>query len=149
MAKTWIVVAHKSGARFFENEGPGKGLELIEEIEHPEGRERDRDIDTDRPGRSFRKDSGDPRRAAMTRSQTPQERAAEDFARELGDKLEQARTQNEFERLVLVAPPQFLGLLRSALDSPTSQLVVGSLDKDLAASKQDELEQQLGEVIAV
>jgi protein required for attachment to host cells len=149
MAKTWILVAHKAGARFFENQGPGKGLELIEEVEHPEGRERDREIDSDRPGRSFRKDSGDPRRAAMSRSESPQERAAADFARELAQKLQHGRAQNEFQRLVLVAPPQFLGLLRSALDGPTSQLVVGSLDKDLAASKKAELEEQLGEVIAV
>ena len=46
MAKTWILVGHEAGARVFENRGPGKGLELVETIEHPEGRLRDRDIDT-------------------------------------------------------------------------------------------------------
>lgn len=149
MAKTWILVAHDAGARFFENDGPGKGIELVDEIAHAEGRERDRDFDADRPGRSFRKHSADPRRAAMSRSQTPHDRAVSDFARELGQKLQQARVQNRYERLVLVAPPRFLGLLRSALDSPTSQLVVGSLDKDLAAAKEPELIKHLGEVIAV
>lgn len=60
MAKTWILVAHEAGARAFENDGPGKGLDLVEEIEHAEGRTRDGAIDTDRPGRSFRKSSTDP-----------------------------------------------------------------------------------------
>ena len=32
---------------------------------------------------------------------------------------------------------------------PTSQLVVGSLDKDLAAHKESELVEHLGEVIAI
>ena len=149
MAKTWILVGHEAGARVFENRGPGKGLELVETIEHPEGRLRDRDIDTDRPGRSFRKDSGDPRRAAMSRGEGPHDRVIADFARALADKLQRGRVENQYERLVLVAPPRFLGLLRASLDVPTAQLVVGSIDKDLATRKESELIKHLGEVIAV
>jgi protein required for attachment to host cells len=149
MTNTWILVAHDAGARVFESRGPGKGIDLVETIEHPEGRMRDRDIDSDRPGRSFRKDSGDPRRAAMSRKEGPHDRAVSNFARALTDKLQQARMENQYERLVLVAPPRLLGLLRSSLDGPTAQLVVGSLDKDLASSKEAELIEHLGEVIAV
>ena len=149
MTNTWILVAHDAGARVFESRGPGKGIDLVETIEHPEGRMRDRDIDSDRPGRSFRKDSGDPRRAAMSRKEGPHERVVSNFARALTDKLQQARMENQYERLVLVAPPRFLGLLRSSLDGPTAQLVVGSIDKDLASSKEAELIEHLGEVIAV
>lgn len=149
MAKTWIMVAHDAGARVFENDGPGKGLQLIEEIDHPEGRERDQDINADRPGRSFRKNSGDPRRAAMSRSEGPRERVVSDFARAMAEKLKQGRVENQYERLVLVAPPRFLGLLRSSLDGPTAQLLVGSLNKDLASTKQAELIEHLGEIIAI
>lgn len=149
MATTWILVAHEAGARLFENRGPGKGLELLEEVEHAAGRERDREIVSDRPGRSFRKNSGDPRRAAMSRSEGPHDRAVANFARELAHKLQHERTQNRFERLVLVAPPRFLGLLRSSLDTPTAHLVVGSLDKDLANTKDAELIKHIGEVVAI
>jgi protein required for attachment to host cells len=149
MAKTWILVAHDAGARVFENSGPGKGLSLLETIEHPEGRARDRDLKSDRPGRSFRKDSGDPRRASMSRSEGPHDRSVSDFARALAVKLQHARTENRYRRLVLVAPPRFLGLVRSSLDGPTAQLVVGSIPKDLASSKEAELLGHLGEVIAV
>jgi protein required for attachment to host cells len=149
MAKTWILVAHEAGARVFENRGPGKGLELVETIDHPEGQLRDRDIDADRPGRSFRKDSGDPRRAAMSRSEGPHDRAVADFARSLADKLQHARVTNRYERLVLVASPSLLGLVRSALDGPTAQAVVGAVDKNLARSKESELIERLGGVIAV
>lgn len=149
MASTWVLVAHEAGARFFQNDGPGKGLELIEDIEHPEGRMRNSELVSDRPGRSFRRDSGDPRRASMSRDEGPHERIVSDFARDLADKLHQARVQNRYQRLVLVAPPKFLGLLRSSLDGPTSQLVVGSLPKDLAASKEEELVEHLGKIMAV
>ncbi len=146
---TWIVVAHEAGARFFENLGRGTGLELVEEIEHPEGRARDRDMASDRPGRSFRKNSGDPSRASMSQSEGPHDRAVSDFARAVADKLKDARVQNQYKRLMLVAPPRFLGLLRSSLDGPTAQLVMASLDKDLAASKTSELVERIGEVITL
>ena len=146
---TWIVVAHEAGARFFENQGRGTGLELVEEIEHPDGRARDRDMASDRPGRSFRKNSCDPSRASMSQSEGPHDRAVSDFARALADKLKDARVQNQYKQLVLVAPPRFLGLLRSSLDGPTAQLVMASLDKDLATSKTNELVERLSELITL
>jgi protein required for attachment to host cells len=149
MDSTWIVVAHEAGARFFENLGRGTGLELVEEIEHPDGRARDRDMASDRPGRSFRKNSGDPSRASMSQSEGPHDRAVADFARALANRLKDARVQNQYKRLVLVAPPRFLGLLRSSLDGPTAQLVMVSLDKDLAASKTNELVERLSKLITL
>ena len=149
MDSTWIVVAHEAGARFFENLGRGTGLELVEEVEHPDGRARDRDMASDRPGRSFRKNSADPSRASMSQSEGPHDRAVADFARALADKLKDARVQNQNKRLVLVAPPRFLGLLRSSLDGPTAQLVMVSLDKDLAASKTNELVERLSKLITL
>ena len=110
MTSTWIVVAHEAGARFFENRGRGTGLELVEEVEHAEGRARDRDMASDRPGRSFRKNSGDPGRASMGQSEGPHDRAVSDFAR---------------------------------------ALVMASLDKDLAASKRDEIVERLGDLITL
>jgi protein required for attachment to host cells len=149
MAMTWILVAHEAGARVFEARGRGKGLELLDTIEHPEGRARDRDLASDRPGRSFRKDSGDARRAAMSRAEGPHDRAVSDFARALADRLRRARVANQYDRLVLVAPPRFLGLLRSTLDGPTAHLVVGSMDKDLAMKNETELVDHLREMVAV
>ena len=149
MDSTWIVVAHEAGGRFFENHGRGTGLELVEEIEHADGRARDRDMASDRPGRAFRKNSGDPSRASMGQSEGPHDRAVSDFARALADKLKDARVQNRCNCLVLIAPPRFLGLLRSSLDGPTAQLVIVSLDKDFAASKKSELVERLSEVVTL
>jgi protein required for attachment to host cells len=149
MTTTWILVAHNAGARCFENGGPGKGIELIEEIGHPEGRQSEGELQADRPGRSFQRNSGDTRRSAMSPPQSAQERIVADFAGTLASRLQQARVSGKLDRLVLVAPPKLLGLLRSALDAPTAHCVVGSLDKNLAMSDQDELVKHLGEVIAV
>src|SRR5205814_8802780 len=37
MSKTWILVAHRSGARLFENRGPGKGLAFLRHRDKPAG----------------------------------------------------------------------------------------------------------------
>lgn len=149
MATTWVLVAHDSGARFFENRGPGKGLVPVDEVDHQAGRTRDQDFDADRPGRSFRRDSGDSRRSAMTREESPRDRAVADFARQLAARLGHARTEGRYHRLVLVAPPKFLGRLRQSIDAPTERCVVGSLDKDLASADLDQLVKHVGEVLAV
>jgi protein required for attachment to host cells len=149
MTTTWILIAHDAGARIFENRGPGKGLELVEQMDHEAGRDRNQEFDADRPGRSFQRNAADARRSAMSRSESPRERAVADFARTLAEELKSARTQNRYERLVLVAAPKFLGRVRNALDSATAHCVVGSLDKDLAGSDEAELVEHVGKVIAV
>ena len=47
MAKrpTWVLVAHRAGARIFAHPGPGRGLALEREIDHPEGRKLSGEID--------------------------------------------------------------------------------------------------------
>lgn len=149
MPGAWVLVAHESGARLFEARGPGKGLELIREVLHPEGRVRDRDIDTDRPGRSFPRGGTADNRSAMSREEGAHDRVVSDFARELAHLMREGRIGGRFQRLVLVAPPRLLGLLRSSLDTNTAQCVVGSLDKDLAFADAGELAEHVGTVLAV
>jgi protein required for attachment to host cells len=60
------------------------------------------------------------------------------FAGMLASKLELARTQNRYERLVLVAAPKLLGMIRGALDQQTQSLLLKAMDKDY--SYQSDLE---------
>ena len=53
MNRTWILIAHRAGARIFENDGPGTGLKHVDAIAHPEGRLEDKALGSDKPGRSF------------------------------------------------------------------------------------------------
>jgi protein required for attachment to host cells len=55
--------------------------------------------------------------------------------------------EGRFAHLILVAEPRLLGLLRGALDAPTSALVVGSLAKDYYPRDQKHLEEALAEFI--
>jgi protein required for attachment to host cells len=143
MPRTWILLAHRSGARILENPGPGKGLEPVEEIPHPEGRFKNQDFDADKPGRAF--DSHGTGRHAMERGHSPVEQAAILFAKRLAERLDQARAAGRYERLVLVAEPRFLGWLREALSPETASRVIASLDKDYAEIEPRALTARLSE----
>lgn len=145
MNTTWILVAHRGGARLFENAGPGKGLTLVETVDHPEGRLKNGEINSDRPGRAFDKFGAG--RHGMSTEQEPTERVAQRFAKELGEKLAQGRVQNRYAKLVLVAEPRFLGELRNSLDAPTTALVSATLDKDLGGITERDLPRHLGDIV--
>lgn len=131
MAGTWIVVADSARARIFEPAAQGRALEQVRELLHPGSRAHERELTTDRPGRSF--DSEGPGRHAMSESVSPKEHEAWKLCKELADEIEKARAQGRFDRLVLVAAPSFLGELRKTLSDQTMRLVVGDMDSNLAS----------------
>ena len=49
----------------------------------------------------------------------------------------------QYERLVLVAPPRFLGLLRECLDAKVARMVAASLHKDASRASAEEIESML------
>ena len=147
MGKRWVLVAHRSGARLFENRGPGKGLELLQTLEHPAGKLKNREIDSDKHGRSFDRRGGG--RHAYTTEQEPTTHIAEQFAKQLASLLDEGRTQQRYAQLILVAEPRFLGILRSALPAPTAAMVSATLDKDLGSADPRELPKHLEHLIYV
>lgn len=144
MTTSWVVVAHRSGARFFEHKGPGKPLSLLESIDHPEGRFQDRDVNTDRPGRSG---EGAGAQHATQPHESAHEHLARTFAKSLAHRLSAARQGHAYGRLVLVAEPHFLGYLEKELDKPTHALVTDRVHKDLANVADRDVAGHLGGVL--
>lgn len=132
---TWIMTADRAGARIFERDGDT--LSLLETITHEEGRLKDIDVKSDKPGRAF--GSGGSGGRAMATHEAPHEQIAKGFAHDLATKLRLGRVHGRFSRLVIAAEPRFLGRLRDALDVDTGRLVVQSLAKDMQRMRPDEL----------
>jgi protein required for attachment to host cells len=154
----WIVVAHQSGVRIFRRNRPSAGLELVASYDHPKARMRDNDLVTDRPGRSFTPTVADtspapgvvgrsPRRHGFSPPVMPHEVEVLRFARDMAHRLETARAQNKYNKLVLVAGPDEMGILRGALDKKTSDCVIATLTKNLAKVRDIEIEDQIFDVL--
>ncbi|MEQ8798991.1 MAG: host attachment protein [Salinisphaeraceae bacterium] len=130
MHRTWIVVADSARARIFERDGRWQPLAELQGLAHPESRLHHGDLKTG--GRGEQQESTGRASHASDWSTTPSQQEAKRFAREVADTLHEGRTQNRFERLVLVAAPAFLGRLRDKLDGPTQHCVTQTLDKNWA-----------------
>jgi len=129
-----VLVADQSEARFYDLAGQD-GLTLVGRLEDPLAHLHDRDLVSDRPGRKFdRAPLTGGRRGATAHHATggeasPRKHEAESFARRIATELEHARQRGDFDGLIVMSGPGFLGLLRAAL--PESIQVVAVVAKDL------------------
>lgn len=126
---TFVVVADGSRARLMKSEGFKSPLVEFEDLANPSGRMMSREQVSDRPGRSTGSFGGgihsmDPRTDIKEQEQ-------QEFAHLLGSRLELARTRRECDKMILVAAPAFLGLLRKELSPTTSRMITAEVDKDL------------------
>lgn len=145
--KTWILVADGARARIVVNEGPGKGVTQLDgadfRAEHPPSGE----IMADRPGRSF--ESSGSGRHAMQPTSDPHRMAKQAFVKEIAGFLQHQAQKKNFDRLIILAPPQALGDLRSALPDAVRALVTAEQPKDLTPVPNEDLAKHLTDLLAV
>lgn len=144
---TWIVIADGARARLFVNRGPGKGIEAVEGGTLEGDHRPDREIMSDKPGRSF-ESVGETRHAIDPRTD-PHRELKRAFAERITGMLDEQLAAKSYDRVVLVAPPAMLGDLRAALSERVRAVVYAELDKDLTKTPVGELPQHLGAVMAV
>lgn len=144
--KTLVVVASRTRVRFLQFMGPGKDFELIESMENPEGRLKNQDIDAAAGGSASTSKAG---LRGMTVQVEPTEVVARKFASDIGKRLGVIRQTEKPDRIVLSAEPNFLGLMRGALDNETEKLVNGTVKKDLDAFEVRDLKGHFSEVLPV
>lgn len=163
MAINWVVVVNNSKMRIFapappaprskvpetrhdsREELPPSRLVEVEALEHPEGRLKSQSMDADRPGRSF--ESAGMKRHSMTREFDPKQQAAITFAKQVAERLESARRHREMDRLMLVAAPEFLGLLRNNLTSELRSMIEEEINLDVVQMTPDEIRAHLPETL--
>lgn len=143
MSTRWFVVAHRAGARIFEQQGREEPR-LKEELVHPAGRLKTAEQDSDRPGVNY--ESVRPGVHALANEEWAHDKNAREFAHTLASRLDRARTQLHLGGVILVAEPKFLGLLRQALNRESEKLVRGTVAKDLAAEPTAALAARLPEL---
>ena len=148
--RSWILVADPSGARLFASKGVifRGDWKLVGEFQHPEGRVKAHEVLTDRPGRV--KQSGPAEMRSAMEPHTPVKTVlAEAFARLLAKKLEAGLAARQYERLVLVAPPFFLGILRQQLSAEVAKRVIAAVEKDYLHLAEQKLRDQLSQQIVL
>jgi protein required for attachment to host cells len=145
---TIVVVANASRARIVHVHGGA--LAPLAVLAHPESRRRERDLVSDRPGRTWTGPaamgrmrgavgSGAMPRTALAPTSRAHENTLQAFAREVSAALELALRGAPAVEVALVAPPHVLGVLRAALDVHTAARVTVSVPHDYTWRTNDAL----------
>ncbi len=125
-SSTWILVADEARARLFETASPSDALNEVACFANPDHR----------PS-GFASIAGTTaathERGVSSRHPPLHRKQAERFSRRLKDALERGRIEHRYARLVIVAPPRFLGALHITLSKPLRDSVVAEVKRNLTA----------------
>jgi protein required for attachment to host cells len=138
---SFVVVADGKKMLFFRNEGDSAFPKLQVERKRGTSDAPDRDQKTDAPGRAF-DSSGGAGRSAYEEADFHQ--LEEDrFAAETAELLRKRALRNEFDSLVVVAPPRTLGELRKHYHKEVEKRLAAEVAKDLTGHPVAEIEKIL------
>ncbi|MDM7322759.1 MAG: host attachment protein [Gammaproteobacteria bacterium] len=153
--KTWVVVADAARARFFrvDEEASVQGgsqyapsaealvgaLVEIKDLSHPESLRKASEMASDEPGMSSV--PGMHSKFGMDEKISPKEEEAIRFAKEVAATLHADAA--EYDRLYVVAPPHFLGLLRDATDKAVHAKLAGEFHKELTHFSAEQIREHL------
>ena len=124
--RTWYIIADGGRARFVERDETGAYRTVLSFVA-ADMHKRSLDLGLDRPARV--KESANAARHAVEPRRDLHEAAKEDFIALVAEDIEDGRDQ--FDRLVLIAPPRVLTELKQKLSKPIAKMVVSDLQKDL------------------
>lgn len=141
MDKIWVLAADRVRARLFEMDKKDRSLIEIRSFANASGREAKGSRGNTKPTRTF--ESVGMARHAVEPHTTPEEKIAEKFARDLNIVLESGHTQHHYSQLILIAPPRFLGVLRSALGPKLLPLVIKEIEHDLTQKSEQKIKEYL------
>lgn len=139
MQLSWILVADNSNARIFSSQGRQPRLTEVADLIHPEGRISQLEQDSDKPGRSFNSRGG--ARHAMEPPTSRKLKESDLFARRIADLLN--RRKKEFDDLVIICAPRFLGLLRKHLDNDVRNKITREIRKSIVQADTENIRREV------
>jgi protein required for attachment to host cells len=137
---TVALVADASRAHLFRVEVATGTWTPLETFDHPEGRMHDRDL------REVRWVENAGTKHGPTAEKDPHGRhrlEAARFAKHVAAELARSYDRQVFRRLVVVAPAEFIGMLRPELPKRVAQAVVEERTQDLSSLRADELSERI------
>ncbi|KAA0698151.1 host attachment protein [Neorhizobium sp. P12A] len=138
--KSWVVVCDGAKALILQNAGDAEllNLQVHETLTQPN--EADREIGTDKPGRSH---AADGMSGSAVEEISWHDQAEEQFLKEVATRLDELVHEKEAKRIVIVAPPKALGALRANFSADVQAAISVEVPKDLTNFPIDQIERHL------
>ena len=133
---TWVLLLNSNECRLFSFSKKHPQLDLLKEIHHPENKGKNEEIVSDRPGHY---DADGTSGGSYAPHTNPKEVKVDQFIQEVCHLLDEGRTHQQFEQLIVIAPPKVHGHLSQHLNKNVEKLITQHIQKDLVFMKQHEL----------
>jgi protein required for attachment to host cells len=139
-AGDWVVVCDGRKALILENIGDEMFPNLRTRESHQQDNPKTSEQGADRPGRVH--ESMGASRSGVEQTDW-HDQAEQDFLTALAKRMDAAVQSGEPERLIVIAPPRALGVLRNAYSAALRKALAGEIDKDYTHLPVYEIEQRL------
>ncbi|MFW5730757.1 MAG: host attachment protein [Desulfonatronovibrionaceae bacterium] len=146
METIWILAADSGRARIFTTSRKDVLERETHSVVHPEGRQAGKDIIQDRPGRSINPSKGKSR-VTFEPSSDPRKHEVRKFAADVAEIINQGALDNKYQGLYILAPPEFLGMLRNELEPAAEKRIRAEMDKNVTRLKKEEIREHLPEFL--
>lgn len=123
-----VVNTNTNTCRIYHYNKHPANLTLLKEISHPENKLKSGDLTSDRPGHYK---AGKSARGAYSPHREAKDIEIDNFSREITRELNQERTHNKYDELIVIAPPHMIGLLYQHLNKNVKNLVINKIEKEL------------------
>ena len=141
MKKVWILVANQAEAQIYSSDRMPGNLMLVGGLVNKEGTAHPRDLVSDAPGRAF--DSIGLGRHAMEPNTGIKQEQRKRFVKEIVERLQSAYSKGVFDKLVLLAAPAVLGVVRKTLTADLEKVVIKEIPKDVIGQDLEKIKSQL------
>lgn len=136
--QTLVMVTDGRKLLFLRNDGDSEHMNLIVEKASVREDAPNRDLSTDEPGSVF-SSSGT---ARSSYEETDFHQLEEDrWVHDAADKVNSRALRNDFDKLVIIAPPKALGELRKKLHKETEKRTILEIDKEMTNQPIKEIEE--------
>jgi len=139
MLNTWVLVADSSCAKIFKSDGRNI-LQEVSDLVHYQSKIHQQDMTTDLPGSNT---GGGGSKHNLEGQTDVKEYEASNFAREINEYLKAGQHSGQFNQLIVVAPPEFLGILRGIFKADISRLISHEINKDLVKFSTPEIREHV------
>lgn len=131
-----VLIANSNTCKMYHYIKHPVKLSLLKEINHPENKMHNRDLTSDRPGHY---QGGISSRGAYEPHMDTKKTKIDDFTREIATELNSERNKNDYQKLILIAPSQVVGLIFQHLDKHVKDLITNDIQKDIVHLSDKEL----------
>ena len=129
----WYVVSNRTETNIYV-EGEDRKLHFVNQILNLEGSLKEKSFDSDRPGTGVSSAGGGTIHHSLNRTFIHKEESAIKFGRRIAQTIQRSLNDQDFDELILVAEPHFMGILKEALGPEVLKKVKAEVKKEFPSS---------------